>query len=238
MSQEVQVSAEGDVTTILLNRPEAGNRLTNAMAGAVEAGIRQAKGSRVILLRGAGADFCAGRDMQPPAPGSGVKPADVLRDDAGPMLSLFEAWRNCRAPIIGVVQGKAWGIGTVFAGLCDVTLAADSSTFRLGELERGIPPCIAMAPLLDRMPKKALAYLVLSAEEMGADAAQAHGIVSRVLPAAQLEAAVQALVKRLLGFSQASVEAVKLYLDTAPHFNDASAVTYGSSLLANVLASR
>jgi enoyl-CoA hydratase/carnithine racemase len=95
-----------------------------------------------------------------------------------------------------------------------------------------------MAPLLDRMPKKALAYLVLSAEEMGADAAQAHGIVSRVLPAAQLEAAVQVLVKRLLGFSRASVEAVKLYLDTAPHFNDANAVAYGSSLLANVLASR
>jgi len=238
MNQEVQVSVEGDVTTVLLNRQEAGNRLTNAMAGAVEAAIRQAGSSRVILLRGAGPDFCAGRDMQPPAPGSGVKPVDVLREDAGPMLSLFEAWRNCRTPIVGVVRGKAWGIGTVFAGLCDVTLAATSSSFRLGELERGIPPCIAMAPLLDRMPKKALAYLVMSAEEMGADAAQAQGIVSRVLPDSQLEEGVQALVKRMLGFSQASVEAVKLYLDTAPHFNDASAVAYGSSLLANVLASR
>jgi enoyl-CoA hydratase/carnithine racemase len=238
MSHQVEFAAADGVATITLNRPEAGNRLTNAMAAAVAGALREARESRVILLRGAGTDFCVGRDMQPPAPGAQVSPLDVIREDTGPMLELFDAFRRVRQPIVGVVQGKAWGIGTVFAGLCDITLVAAGSTFRLAELERGIPPCIAMSPLLDRMPKKVLAHLVLSAEEMGAYAALAAGLVSCVHAPDALEDAVKALVARLLSFRPETVEAVKLYLESAPHFNEANAALYGSSMLANVLASR
>ena len=236
--QQVEFAAAGGVATITLNRPEAGNRLTNAMAAAVAGALRQTQEARVILLRGAGADFCIGRDMQPPAPGARVSPLDVMREDTGPMLDMFDAFRRVKAPVLGVVQGRAWGIGTVFAGICDVTLTTTQSTFKLAELERGIPPCIAMSPLLDRVPKKVLAHLVLSAEEMPADAALAAGLVSRVVAPDALEAAAQAFVARLLTFRPETVEAVKLYLDSAPHFNEANAALYGSSMLCNVLASR
>ena len=236
--QQVEFAAAGGVVTITLNRPEAGNRLTNAMAAAVAGALRQTQEARVILLRGAGADFCIGRDMQPPAPGARVSPLDVMREDTGPMLDMFDAFRRVKAPVLGVVQGRAWGIGTVFAGICDVTLTTTQSTFKLAELERGIPPCIAMSPLLDRVSKKVLAHLVLSAEEMPADAALTAGLVSRVVAPDALEAAAQAFVARLLTFRPETVEAVKLYLDSAPHFNEANAALYGSSMLCNVLASR
>lgn len=238
MSQHVECTAAGPVATITLSRPEAGNRLTNAMAAAVAAGLEASADSRVIVLRGAGADFCLGRDMQPPPPGSSVKPVDVLREDTAPMLELFEAFRRRRQPIVAVVQGRAWGIGTVFAGLCDVTLAATNATFKLAELERGIPPCIALSALLDRMPKKALAHLVYSTAEMDAATALSTGLVSRIVDAAALDQNVREFTDRLVSFGPGTVEAVKLYLDTAPHFNEANAAQYGSSLLANVLASR
>jgi enoyl-CoA hydratase/carnithine racemase len=238
MSQQVELSVDGAQATITLNRPEAGNRLTNAMAAAVGAALHDARAARVILLRGAGADFCIGRDMQPPAPGARVSPLDVMREDTTPMLELFDAFRRLKQPVVGIVQGKAWGIGTVFAGICDITLVAQGSTFRLAELERGIPPCIAMSPLLDRMPKKVLAHLVLSAEEMSAEDALMAGLVSRIVAADKLEDTVQAFVARLLSFQPGTVEAVKLYLDSAPHFNEANAALYGSSMLSNVLASR
>jgi enoyl-CoA hydratase/carnithine racemase len=238
MSQQVEFAATGGVATITLNRPEAGNRLTNAMAAALARALYEARASRVILLRGAGNDFCIGRDMQPPAPGARVSPMDVMRDDTGPMLELFDAFRRVKQPVVGAIQGKAWGIGTVFAGICDITLVATGSTFRLAELERGIPPCIALSPLLDRIPKKVLAYLVLSAEEMSAETALGAGLISRVIAPEALEAATHALVARLLSFRPETVEAVKLYLDSAPHFNEANAALYGSSMLSNVLASR
>jgi enoyl-CoA hydratase/carnithine racemase len=238
MSEHVLSSTQGEVTTITLSRPDAGNRLTNAMAVALTAALDGAAASRVIVLRGAGADFCLGRDMQPPPPGSKVSPLDVMREDAAPMIALFEAFRRCHQTVIGVVKGRAWGIGTVFAGICDVTLASSGASFRLAELERGIPPCIAMSPLLDRMPKKALAHLVYSAEEMDAATALQCGLISRIADPAAIEEVTRAFVERLLSFRPEAVAAVKQYLDTAPQFGAGAATLYGANLLSNVLASR
>ena len=95
-----------------------------------------------------------------------------------------------------------------------------------------------MSPLLDRMPKKALAYLVYSAEEMDAVTALQTGLISRVVDAAHVEDAAHVFIERLLSFRAGTVEAVKQYLDTAPHFSEANATHYGASMLSNVLASR
>jgi len=238
MSQHVERTTSGLVATIALARPDAGNRLTNAMAAAVAAALDASTTSRVIVLRGTGPDFCLGRDMQPPKPGSNVTPVDVIREDTTPMLELFDAFRRRKQPIVAAVQGRAWGIGTVFAGLCDVTIAASNATFRLAELERGIPPCIALSALLDRMPKKALAHMVYSTAEMDAATALFTGLVSRIVDASALDEGVREFTERLVSFGPGTLEAVKLYLDTAPRFNEANAALYGSSLLANVLASR
>jgi enoyl-CoA hydratase/carnithine racemase len=238
MSEHVQ-SMHGDaVATIVLSRPEAGNRLTNAMAAALAGALREAHASRVIVLRGAGDDFCIGRDMAPPAPGADVSPLNVMREDAQPMIDLFDAFARCRAPIVAEVQGRAWGIGTVFAGIADLTLVSHDASFRLGELERGIPPGIALSALIDRVPPKWLAHLVYSAESVNAGSALAAGLVGRVVARGELHAERDALVQRLLGFPQDALEAVKQYLTTAPHHDPALALQYGASLLSNVLASR
>lgn len=86
MSQHVECTTAGAVATITLARPDAGNRLTNAMAAAVAVALDASSPCRVIVLRGAGADFCLGRDMQPPKPGSNVSPLEVMREDTTPML--------------------------------------------------------------------------------------------------------------------------------------------------------
>jgi enoyl-CoA hydratase/carnithine racemase len=208
------------------------------MAAALGTALDASAQSRVIVLRGAGNDFCIGRDMQPPAPGARVTANEVLQTDAQPMLALFDAFRRCRQPVLAVVRGKAWGIGTVFAALADVTYAAADATFRLGELERGIPPALALSALIDRMPPKAVAHLVYSAEPINAPAALAAGLLSRVVEPANLDEAVDAFVTRLLTFAPETVRAVKQYLATAPRFSEAEAAVYGSSLLANVLSSR
>jgi enoyl-CoA hydratase len=238
MGEHIEHVERGAVATITLSRGDAGNRLTNAMAAALGAALDASAQSRVIVLRGAGADFCIGRDMQPPAPGARVSASEVLQTDAQPMLALFDAFRRCRQPVVAVVQGKAWGIGTVFAALADVTYAAADATFRLGELERGIPPAIALSALIDRMPPKAVAHLVYSAEPIAAPAALAAGLVSRVVEPAGLADAVDGFVARLLTFAPETVAAVKQYLATAPRFAEGQAALYGSSLLANVLSSR
>ncbi len=227
-----------EVSTLRLQRPQAGNRLTNDMALALADALDAAHASRVIVLEAEGPDFCLGREMAPPAPGAGVNAADVLRDDAAPIQRLYEAFGRCRAPVLGLVAGRAWGIGMVLAARCDLTLCARDASFALRELERGIPPCIAMAPLLDRMPAKALAHLVFGAEPIDAEAALAAGIVGRVVDGGSLRAEGEALVRRLLSFPAPAVQAVKQFLASAPRHHEANAVLHGASLLANVLGSR
>ncbi|MDB5874186.1 MAG: hypothetical protein JWQ07_3628 [Ramlibacter sp.] len=238
MAENIRASRDGAILTISIERAEAGNRLTNEMAGALAAALDDAGDSRVIVLRAPGPDFCAGRDIEPPAAGSGVRALDVLRDDAGPIIALYAAFARRQQPVIGVVQGKTWGIGLVLAAVCDLTLAAEGSSFRLRELERGIPPCIAMAPLLDRLPGKALAHLVYTAGEMDAAWALANGIVSEIVPAAGIDQRAQEAAARIISFPPEAVQAVKQFMATAPRFDESKAVLYGASLLANVLGSR
>jgi enoyl-CoA hydratase/carnithine racemase len=238
MAPEIHSAADGGTFTITIDRPAASNRLTNPMAVALAAALDQAGDARVILLRATGPDFCLGRDIEPPAPGAGVNALDVVRDDAGPIIALYEALRRRHQPIVGLVAGRAWGIGLVLAAACDVTIAAQGSTFRLRELDRGIPPCIAMAPLLDRMPAKALAHLVYTADEMDGAWALGAGLVGEVVAPDQLEARVRAVAERLIGFPAEAVQAVKQFLASAPRQNEPNAVLYGASLLGNVLGSR
>ncbi|MDP3085610.1 MAG: enoyl-CoA hydratase/isomerase family protein [Rubrivivax sp.] len=238
MNAFISSQTEGAVTTITLARSADHNRLSNAMAGALSAALDAAAASRVIVLRADGADFCLGRDMQPPAPGSAVSAQDVLRDDAAPMIAMYAAFARCRQPLVARVQGRAWGIGAVLAAVCDVTLATSDASFRLRELERGIPPCVAMAPLLDRMPTKALGYLVFAAAELDAAGAQAAGLVSRCIAPDALDAELQQLLIQLLSYPDDALRAVKQYLVSAPRNQAEPALLYGASLLANVLASR
>jgi enoyl-CoA hydratase/carnithine racemase len=238
MPDAIRSEREGETAVLTIDRPDAGNRLTNRMLADIAAALDAAADARVLVLRGSGADFCLGREIEPPAPGSGVNALDVMRDDAGPVIAMYEALRRRRQPIVGLVQGRAWGIGLVLAAVCDVTLATDDSTFRLRELGRGIPPCVAMAPLLDRMPVKAIGHLVYSAEEADATWAQHAGVVGQVVPAQQLEAQGRAAVERLLSFPGDAVCAVKQFLASAPRFNEVNAALYGASLLSNVLGSR
>jgi enoyl-CoA hydratase/carnithine racemase len=238
MPNALTVSREADILTITLARPEAGNRLSNDMAARMADALDAASPARLVVLRAQGDDFCLGRDMEPPAPGAQVNAMDVLREDAAPIVRLYESLRRLRQPLIGCVQGRAWGIGLVLAGVCDYTLAASNAGFRLRELERGIPPVIAMAPLLELMPTKAIGALVYSAEEENAAWALATGLLSKVVPPHELDAQLQALTQRLLGFPQPALEAVKQYLGSAPRGQDTAAVLYGASLLANVLGSR
>jgi enoyl-CoA hydratase/carnithine racemase len=214
MSDGIINEKAGDITTIILNRPEVGNRQTDATwAQLTEMLNAAAKESRLILFKGAGNDFCLGREaMGQPAP---VLEAYAMRERSETIFNLYGAFRNSKAPIIGVVQGRAVGLGCALAALCDITLASDKARFQLPEMAHNIMPTIAMSALIDRVPRKAVTYLVYSTEEIDAHKALSFGLVSNVVPANGLEAAETALVERLKKTPLAALLAVKEYAGSA-----------------------
>jgi enoyl-CoA hydratase len=233
MSEPILTEKLGDVTTITLNRPEAGNRQTDATWAEVTKMIdAAAQDSRAILFKGAGDDFCLGREaMGQPGP---VLEAYAVRERSETIFNLYGAFRNAKVPIIGVVQGRAVGLGCALAALCDITIASDRARFQLPEMSHRIMPTIAMSALVDRVPRKAATYLVYSTQEIDAHKALTFGLVSNVVPAGELDAAVANLVEHFKKMPLAALLAVKEYARSAFSMSTQAANDFARNLHATV----
>lgn len=233
MAEPVMMTREGDIVTILLNRPESGNRQTDATWAKVtdmfDAG---AKESRLIIFKGAGDDFCLGREAMGQA--TPVLEAYAVRERSETIFNLYGAFRNARVPIIGVVQGRAVGLGCALAALCDITIAGDRARFQFPETAHRIMPTIAFSALVDRVPRKAASFLMYSAQEIDAQKALAFGIASDVVPSNDLDRAVSILVEHLKKMPLPAVLALKEYARSAFGMSTQSATDLARNLHATV----
>ena len=168
-----------------------------------------------VVLKSVGPDFITGRNNPRPPPGT--PPADALerRRFSEVIFNCYGAFRACSVPIIGVVSGRAMGLGVSVAALCDITFAADSATFQINEMNHRILPTMVMSSLVDRVAKKDLMYLVLSRATISAARAQAVNIVTEVVPAAELDAKVAELVAIFEGTPSIALASVKEYASAA-----------------------
>jgi enoyl-CoA hydratase/carnithine racemase len=232
----VTTSRDGAVTTITLDRPAEGNMLPLDGVLALAAAVRAAGAtdSKVIVLRGNGADFCRGRGGGgPPSPTAMKMRANVCE----PILDAYDAMANAPQPIVGVVQGAAYGFGCAIASVCDITIAHDTARFKLPEMEKDLPPTLAMSAVMPRVPRKVLAWMVYAMDELDARAAREVGIVSKVAPSAQVESEVAKLIATLTARSTEALVAVKDFLRSAPYMEPRGMADYGANLLAAVLSS-
>ena len=237
MADRIIQSREADITTITINREEIGNRVTDDMAAQlVDMITNAARDSRLILFKGAGQEFCLGRDEPKKKQGPPPEAYD-LKGMFDVIFNLYDAFRNAPVPIIGVVQGKAIGFGCALAALCDITIASDKAIFQLPEMAHNIMPTMAMSALVDRIQRKALLYLVYSTAEIDAATALTFGLVSRVVPGEHLESAVAELVAAIQKSPLPSVKAVKEYAGAALGIDTPSANVLAKNLHATINSS-
>ena len=233
----VKSTRDGAVVTITLDRPNEGNLLPVDGVRELAASFRAAGATdaKVIVLRGEGEDFCRGRDPKggPPSPTAMKMRANVCE----PILDVYAAMSSAHQPIVGVVQGMAYGFGCAIASACDITIAHDTARFKLPEMEKDLPPTLAMSAVLPRVPRKVLAWMVYSMDELDAHAAHHVGIVSKVETEALVEMEVDKLLKTMTARSPEALVAVKDFLRSAPHMEPRGMADYGANLLAAVLSS-
>jgi len=233
----VKSARDGAVVTITLDRPSEGNLLPVDGVRELTAAFRAASATdaKVIVLRGNGEDFCRGRDPKggPPSPTAMKMRANVCE----PILDAYDAMAGAHQPIVGVVQGAAHGFGCAIASACDITIAHDTARFKLPEMQVDLPPTLAMSAVLPRVPRKVLAWMVYSMDELDAHAAHQVGIVSKVAGETIVEYEVEKLLKTMTARSPEALVAVKDFLRSAPHMEPRGMADYGANLLAAVLAS-
>jgi enoyl-CoA hydratase/carnithine racemase len=233
----VKSARDGAVATISLDRAQDGNLLSIDGVRELTAAFRAAGQSdaKVIVLRGNGPDFCRGRDPKGSAPSPTAM--KMRLNVCEPIIDAYEAMANARQPIVGVVQGMAHGFGAAIAGACDLTIAHDTARFRLPEMEKDLPPTLAVSALMPRVPRKALAWMVYAMDELDAPTALQIGIVSKVVPSAQAEGEVARLLATMTARSPEALVAMKDFFRSAPHMEPRGMADYAANLLAGVLSS-
>ncbi len=221
MAQAILVERKGPFAYMTLNRPRRGNLINHTMMNQLAElvnGFSEDKDLRAVVLRGSGKDFCHGRDPRP-GPGKPPETAFELQDRVfSRILAVYKAFRDCPAPVVSVVQGKALGFGCALVGGSDIAIAAEEARFALPEMAHGIAPTLAMSALAKVAPK-ALANMVYSIDEIDASTALSVGLVSQVTPTERLDDTLSSLLERLAGYDVAAIRTVKRFIATGPRLD-------------------
>jgi enoyl-CoA hydratase/carnithine racemase len=238
MTEHVRFDRHDGIVDIVLNRPAEGNLISAEMAEAMIGALGSiAPDVKLIRLLAEGPDFCRGR-QSPQIDRAAASPLEVRRVVAQGPLDLYAAFKKTKAPVLGVVRGQALGVGCALAGLCDVTVAAADAVFRVPEMDHGIVPTLVMWALADRIPDKAITYLVITRESVSAPKAETLGIVDVVVSPDELGAEAERLTAKIATCSATTLQTTKEFLRYARRMEPDAAMALSANLNAVVSTSR
>jgi methylglutaconyl-CoA hydratase len=211
VTQPVLVSLDRGILSITLNRPEKRNAMNAAAVELLHEFLEQADldGSvRVVLIRGAGKDFCAGADLDELLASADQTP-DQNEASAFRLGQIFQRIRSLPKPVVALIHGRALAGGAGLATACDLVVASDTSQIGYPEIQRGFVPAM-VATLLHRATGEKIALdLILTGRLLGAEEARALGLVSRVVSAGELEKTGMTLALQLAGSSATALALTK-----------------------------
>jgi len=193
---------EQGIARITLNRPEKRNALNPELIAELQKAVQDS--DRLILLTGAGNDFCSGADL------SGLQnqaDANVLDHmaSAREMADLFIAMRRYPHPIIAAVRGRALAGGCGLATAADIILASESAKFGYPEVNIGFVPAMVMAILRRCVSEKRAFELITTGDVVSAQTAFDYGLVNRVFADETFDVDVHAFTSKLASKSQSAL---------------------------------
>lgn len=189
MSDRVVVQVAGGVLTATLNRPDKRNAIDTPMIDELLATLERADldaSARVVAIRGAGRDFCAGMDLNELL-ASADHTLEHNRQAALHFAQVFISMRRLPKPIVALVHGRALAGGCGLATACDLILAAESAQFGYPEVQRGFVPAIVMTMLRRTVGEKLAFDLATTGRVLDGTEAATAGLASRVYEDADFE---------------------------------------------------
>jgi len=218
-------SVDNSVASITLNRPEKRNALNDELIAAIKQGLEQAAADesvRVIVISGAGKDFCSGADLAAIQKIAQASVADNA-EDARSLLELFLLMRQIPVPVVAAVNGRALAGGCGLASACDLVLASQSARFGYPEVKIGFVPAMVLAILRRNVSEKRAFELLTRGAEIGAIQAMHFGLVNEIFTDETFEKDVANYVAEFRKMSRSAVALTKslLYQVDALAFRDA-----------------
>jgi 2-(1,2-epoxy-1,2-dihydrophenyl)acetyl-CoA isomerase len=211
----ILLAVDGAVAVITLNRPDLGNAIDLPMALALQSAVRDCAADdaiRCVVLTGAGRMFCVGGDVAAMAAAGDARP-QFLAELIGALNDALVPLMAMQKPLLTLVNGPAAGAGFSLAISGDVVLAAQSASFLAAYGAVGLTADAGMSWLLPRLVGlRQTQRLIHLNQKVGAEEAAQMGLVTQVLPDAELAQAGQAMARRLAASAMASVGGVRALL--------------------------
>jgi methylglutaconyl-CoA hydratase len=232
-NDRVLVSVSDGVATLTLNRPDKRNALdaetVQALHESVLAMDRTAD-VRVMVLRGAGPDFCAGADLeQLERIAAGADPLENIAD-ATALGDLFIAMRRAAKPIIAAVHGHALAGGAGLATAADLIVASESATFGYPEVKLGFVPAMVTALLRRSVGEKIAFELITLGTTFGAPDGARLGLVARVFPDDHFGPESETFVREMAARSTSAIQLCKRLLYGIDGASFESAIAHGAEI--------
>lgn len=239
MTEDFSVRVDGAQAVICFTRPDAANMLSLVSIRSITKTVDELARSpelRVLLLRAEGSIFCMGRSSAPgvPTPTTAQETREQIVD---PILDLYRALRAINVPVVAQVQGPAAGLGCAIVAACDMAIASEAAVFSLPEMEKDLPPTLALSAFSRRVAAKVAGSMVWGLAHIDARTALAAGLVGEVHAHDRLQARVNTVVEQLCTRNRLAVAAVKNYLRAlyTPDFESSSELA--GTLLAGAMSS-
>lgn len=209
--QHLRVERRGATAFVTLNRPEVHNAFNAGLIAELGAAVTHAgadDGVRAVVLRGEGRSFCAGADLTWMRDSLELSHEDNIAD-ALRMAEMLEAIDNCPCPVIGRIHGAALGGGVGLTVVCDIAIADEDCRFGFTEARLGIAPAVISPFAVRKIGESHARALFTTAERFSALHALRIGLVHRVVPLTDLDAAVDESLAEIGKSGPAAVRAAK-----------------------------
>ncbi|WP_375690521.1 crotonase/enoyl-CoA hydratase family protein [Pseudooceanicola sp. LIPI14-2-Ac024] len=199
------------VAWLWLDRGDKHNAMSAQMIGEITAAANALAADdtvRVVVLAARGATFCAGGDLGWMRDQFDATP-EVRREEAGALAYMLKALNDLPKPLIGRLQGNAFGGGVGMAAVCDIAIGADTLTMALTETRLGLIPATIGPYVVARMGEGRARRVFFTGRRFGAAEAVELGLLSRAVPSEELDAAVEAEIIPALDCAPGAVARAK-----------------------------
>jgi methylglutaconyl-CoA hydratase len=207
----LDISIDGKVATITLNRPDVRNAFNETTIAEIKQAFEEAgsiEGVRAIVLAANGPAFCAGADLNWMKKMAGYTHAEN-HADALQLAQMLRTIYLCPKPVVAKVQGDCYAGGMGLVAACDIIVAVDAANFCLSEVKLGLIPATISPYVIKAMGENASRRYFLTAERFTAQEALRLGFAHEVVAADALDAKVAEIVKALVNNSPNAVRQAK-----------------------------
>lgn len=210
----LRVEREGPVARVVLDRPERRNAFDDELAARLREAFEtlgKDPAVRVVVIEGRGEFFCAGGDLAWMRRSGGLSPERNLEDARG-FVAAFATVDRCPKAVVAKVRGAALGGGAGLLAVADVAVASDATVVGFPEVRLGIVPAAISPYVVARIGWAAARRYFLTGERFDAATAHRLGLVAEVVPDAELDGAVDRVVRALLAAGPEAIVKVKRLL--------------------------